>query len=110
MKKNNKKTLYEKIMQNVAKNVKKALNENDNNIETMLNDVFSNNLDYMIQDVQIGCNSSDFSNAAEALAHGICQNADEICNAPDNVIGRVIKDIINYNIDFIHDEYEVDEY
>lgn len=110
MRKNNNKTLYEKIMQNVSKQVKKALNENDSlsNPFSGLNYILRNNAKPMlaVDEEQLG---------AQALGYLPDLSTLEL---PNEHIGKCIKEeilkafdelVVIENCNF-YDEYEdIDE-
>ena len=53
MKRNNNKALYEKIMQNVSKEVKRSLNESSVDVEY---DTVSNFADFLDETLRMACN------------------------------------------------------
>lgn len=97
MRRNNK-ALYEKIMRNVSKEVKRSLNEdteimdNDEIYDKLLS-IFDG-LQNMVSNANVGCNSSDFSWGAEDMAQEIWEQSDFVCNCPPEILGQVIQDII----------------
>ena len=110
MRRNNKKALYEKIMRNVAIEVKKALNENDSlsNPFSGLNYILRNNAKPMlaVDQEQLGAQALD------------CLPSLSTLDLPNEHIGKCIKDeilkafnelVVIENCNF-YDEYEdIDE-
>lgn len=95
MRRNNKKALYEKIMRNVSKEVKRSLNES-NDDDTTYNALLGifEGLQSMVEQANVGRNSSDFIYGAEDMAQQIWECADFVCNCPPEILGNVIQDII----------------
>ena len=96
MKRTNKRALYESIMKDVAKTVKKHLNEtiSPNPMEQELFNIFEG-LQILVQHADLGNESGDFEWASEDLAQSIVNNIDLICNASDDLLGKVIKQQIS---------------